>query len=99
MHRLTVFVRTTDTAGHSPLYVEIVRHARQHGLRGATVLPCVAGFGETRILRRRRGLRLAQDRPLMLLFVDTADRIALFRMSLREIAPGSLAVLDVVTTA
>ncbi|MGW1197696.1 DUF190 domain-containing protein [Streptomyces sp. NPDC002536] len=94
-----MFVRTTDTVGHSPLYVEIVRHARQHGLRGATVLPCVAGFGETRTLRRRRGLRLAQDRPLMLLFVDTADRIALFRMSLREIAPGSLAVLDVVTTA
>ncbi|MZE81326.1 DUF190 domain-containing protein [Streptomyces xinghaiensis] len=97
MQRLTIFIRSTDVSGRSPLDSAIIRCARQSGLRGMTVIPCVEGFGRARTVRRPRWFTVVQDHPLMLVAVDTADRIAGFRTALDRIAPGSLVVVDEVT--
>ncbi|MDQ1029485.1 PII-like signaling protein [Streptomyces umbrinus] len=99
LQRLTVFIRSTDSARGTPLYVEIVRRAHRDGLRGATVISCIAGFGRARTLRRPRFFRIVQDCPLMVVIVDSVDRVELFRMSLQELAPDALIVEDTVTSA
>lgn len=97
MQRLTIFIRSTDVSGHSPLDSAIVRCARQSGLRGVTVIRCVEGFGRAGVVRRPRWFTVVQDHPLMLVAVDTAERITGFRTVLDRIAPGSLIVMDEVT--
>jgi PII-like signaling protein len=98
LHRLTVFVSATDQCGHSPRYAEIVRRGRRHGLSGMTVMRGIGGFGHSGDLRQYTPFRLVQDIPLMVVVVDTPERIAAFLPVLAEIAPDNLTILDKVTT-
>ncbi|MDJ1130537.1 DUF190 domain-containing protein [Streptomyces iconiensis] len=97
LHRVTVYVRSTDRSGHVPLYVELVRRARREGVMGASALPCVAGFGRAGVLHGAGRHGVPRDRPVMVLVVDTPERVARFVRVLAQIAPESFAVLDEVT--
>lgn len=97
LHRVTVYLRSTDKAGHVPLYVELVRRARREGVRGASALPCLAGFGRAGVVRGTGRQLVVRARPVVVLVVDTPERVARFVRVLAQIAPDSFAVLDEVT--
>jgi PII-like signaling protein len=75
---LTIFVGETDRHGHQPLYTEIVSRARKAGLAGATVLQGAEGFGAAAHLHRAHAFALSQDLPVVIVIVDSPDRIEAF---------------------
>jgi PII-like signaling protein len=80
-----------------PLYVELVRRARREGVLGATAMSCLAGFGRAGVLRGTGRQPVLRDRPVVVLVIDTPERVARFVRVLAEVAPESFAVLDEVT--
>jgi uncharacterized protein len=93
--RLSVFVGARDSWHHRPLYSEIVHRAHRFGLAGATVLRGVEGFGVTSQIHTTHLLGARDDVPLVVIIVDTEDRIRAFLPRLDEF-DGVCAVLDTV---
>jgi PII-like signaling protein len=92
--RLTVMVGESDRWHHRPLYTEIVHRAHQAGLAGATVLRGVEGFGATSLIHTARLLSLSDDLPVVIIIVDTHDRIEAFLPHLEELVSEGLVMLD-----
>ncbi|HVA60511.1 MAG TPA: DUF190 domain-containing protein [Mycobacteriales bacterium] len=92
--RLTVFLGESDAWHHRPLYVEIVRRAHQAGLAGASVFRGVEGFGVSNHIHTHRILSLSEHLPVVVVIVDTAERIADFLPQLDEVITEGLVVLD-----
>jgi uncharacterized protein len=92
--RLTVIVGESDTVGHRPLYTEIVHRAHTAGLRGASVFRGIEGFGAGSRVHTSRILSLAEDLPVMVVIVDTADRIEAFLPELEEIVVSGLVLVE-----
>jgi uncharacterized protein len=76
--RLTIFVGESLQHHHHPLYTEIVHRAHRADLAGAAVFRGVEGFGSTRTIHTTRILSLAGDLPVMVVIVDTDERIRAF---------------------
>ncbi|WP_214414077.1 DUF190 domain-containing protein [Sphaerisporangium fuscum] len=92
--RLSVFVGESDQWHHRPLYHEIVRRAHAAGLAGASVLRGVEGYGASSRIHTTRILSLSQDLPVVVIVVDTEDRIRAFLPQLDELIGEGLVILD-----
>ena len=92
--RLTIFVGETDQHGHRPLYTEIVERAHEAGLAGATVLRGIEGFGASSHIHTTRILRLSEDLPVVIVIVDTRDRIDAFLPLLDDLITEGLVVRE-----
>jgi len=92
--RLTVIVGESDTVGHRPLYTEIVHRAHEAGLMGASVFRGVEGFGASSRVHTTRILSLAEDLPVSVVIVDTAERIRAFLPQLEEIVTDGLVLVE-----
>ncbi len=92
--RLTMFLGETDLWHHKPLYTEIVHRARRAGLAGVTVLRGVAGFGASSRIHTARLLSLSDDLPLVIIAVDSEQKIREFLPQLDELIKEGLVILD-----
>lgn len=92
--RLTVSVGESRQWQHHPVYVEVVRRARAAGLAGAAVYRGVEGFGASRELHTTRLLSLTEDLPVMVVMVDTAERIDAFLPVLDEVVNHGLITIE-----
>ena len=93
--RLTVHLADGEQVHHRPVYTEIVHLARQAGLAGAGVFRGMEGFGHrSRTIHTTRLLDLAEHLPLLVVIVDTPERIRAFLPQLREVSPHSLVTLE-----
>ncbi len=92
--RLRNIVGSDDFVGHRPLFIHIVHRAHVHGLAGACVFRGVEGFGAAQQIHTTRILSLAEDMPMYVVIVDTADRIAAFLLELDLLVGEGLAMLD-----
>jgi PII-like signaling protein len=100
--RLTIILGESDTVGHRPLYTEIVHRAHESGLIGASVFRGIEGFGTGGRVHTARLLDLAEDLPVSVVIVDTADKIDAFLPQLDAIIGDGLVLLEdvrVVTSA
>jgi hypothetical protein len=61
-----------------PLYEALVKAARVRGMAGATVVRGFMGFGADSLLHTAKILRLSEDLPVIVEFVDTPERMAEF---------------------
>jgi uncharacterized protein len=92
--RLTIFVGESDRHGHTPLATEIVQRAHRAGLAGCTVLRGVEGYGASNHVHTTRILSLSDDLPMVVLIVDTDERIQAFLPDLDELITEGLVILD-----
>jgi uncharacterized protein len=92
--RLTVYVGEEDTWHHRPLYAHVVHLAHQAGLAGASVFRGIEGFGRSDRVHTSRLLSLAEDLPVAVVIVDTADRIERFLPVLDQVVPEGLVVVE-----
>jgi hypothetical protein len=92
--RLTVIVGESDTAGHRPLYTEIVHRAHDAGLIGASVFRGVEGFGASKHIHTTRILNLSEDLPVSVVIVDTSERIQAFLSELEDLATRGLITIE-----
>jgi len=92
--RLTIFVGEGDRWHHKPLYTEIVHRAHQAGLAGASVLRGMEGFGATSRIHTTRILSLADDLPVVVLIIDTDEKVRGFLPQLDELVTEGLVIID-----
>lgn len=92
--RLTIFVGEGDQWHHKPLYTEIVHRAHQAGLAGASVLRGIEGYGASSRIHTNRLLSLSEDLPIVVIIVDTDDRIRGFLPQLDELVNEGLVIID-----
>lgn len=93
-YRLTVFVGEDDQYHHRPLYSEIVHRAHKHGLAGASVFRGIEGFGASTHIHTSRILSLSDDLPLVIVIVDTEEKINGFLPELDDLIDEGLIVVD-----
>ena len=76
---LRIFVGEKDKVDHKPLYEAIVLAAREKGLKGATVVRGIEGFGaRSKVIHTAKILRLSEDLPIVIEIVDTEEIITQF---------------------
>jgi len=92
--RLTIFVGESDQWHHRPLYTEVVHRAHAAGLAGASVMRGVEGFGASSRIHTTRLLSLGQDLPVVIVIVDSAEKIEAFLPELDEMITEGLVILD-----
>lgn len=86
MQQLTVYIQETDHWGRRPLYLHILELVRAGGGAGATVLKGVAGYSaSSRSIHTAGFADLQQRLPLVILIVDTEERIDAFVPQLEEL--------------
>ena len=87
---LRIHISEGDTHQGKPLHEAIVAKCREMGISGATVFPGLEGYGESAEMHKAHLVR--KDRPLVIMIVDTAERLA-------ALAPVVEAMMDTGLTA
>lgn len=72
---LRIFIGEADRVHGRPLYEAILMAAREMGLAGGTVLRGIAGYGASSVVHTSRLLRMSEDLPVVIEFVEGAERI------------------------
>lgn len=92
--RVSIYIGESDRHGRTPLHTEIVQRAREAGLAGATVLHGIEGFGASSVIHTSRLLTMSEDLPVIVVIVDTPDRIDGFMPQLDDLIEGGLVVRE-----
>lgn len=92
--RLTIFVSESHQYHHHPLYTEIVQRARGAGLAGAAVFRGIEGYGATGTIHTHRILSLAADLPVMVVLVDTEERVWAFVDGLEDVVDRGTCLIE-----
>ena len=89
-----IFLGESDRMHGRPAYAVIVEEARRRGIRGATVLRGIMGFGAGSRIHTAAILRLSEDLPIVVELVDEEARIRGFLPWLGEKLGGGLVTLE-----
>ncbi|MEV6900363.1 DUF190 domain-containing protein [Amycolatopsis sp. NPDC051372] len=92
--RMTILIGEDDVWHHAPLHREILERARKAGLAGATVMRGCEGYGLHGMIHTTRVLSMADHMPILVLFIDRADKIRAFLPQLQEVISNGTVVLD-----
>jgi len=92
--RLSIFLGESDQWHHRPVYTEIVHRAHAAGLAGASVLRGIEGYGASSRIHTTRLLSLSEDLPVVIVIVDSHDKIDAFLPELDELITEGLVIMD-----
>jgi hypothetical protein len=91
---LRVFVGEADRYDGVPLYQAIVNMLMREGLRGATVLRGIEGFGASSRMHAAHVLRLSDDLPIVIECIDDKDQIDAILPALDAMIDGGLVTTE-----
>lgn len=85
---LRIHTSEQDKCGDKPFYEAVVLKAREMGMKGATVLRGVIGYGHDSRIHTSKILDLSQDLPLIVEIIDEEERMNAFLPALDELMAG-----------
>ena len=91
---LRVFIGENDNYKGKPLYEQIVIHARELNLAGATVTRGILGFGADSRIHTAKILTLSDDLPIIIEIIDTEENINKLMPFLDETITEGLVTLE-----
>lgn len=92
--RLTIMIGESDQWHHRPLFTEIVHRAHRAGLAGATVLRGIGSFGASSRVHTTRLLSLSEDLPVVIVIIDTDEKVQQFLPELDDLVTEGLVIID-----
>lgn len=92
--RVTIYIGEWDKWRHQSLHTAIVELLRREGCAGATVLKGVEGFGRDSRIHTSSVLRLSQDLPVVVEWVDTPERVDRVLPMVEEMLQGGLITVE-----
>lgn len=98
--RLTIHLTLADHfhenghARHTPLGTELVHRAHKAGMAGATTIHGIEGFGHSHKIHHQPVWGLVDHAPILVMIVDTAERIDAFIAANRELFRECLATVS-----
>ena len=92
--RVRIYLGEKDKHGKRPLYREILELLRREGAAGATVQRGISGFGATSRIHGDHLLRLSQDLPVIVEFVDDRETVDRVLPLIAERIDGGLVTCD-----
>lgn len=97
--QLSILVRAGDCYGDRPLYHEIIDLARCAGLRGATVLRGLQGFGAAANLRPPGLAAHSGNEPVLIEITDDTAKVEAFLPAVGQLVSSGLIITKGVTSA
>ena len=97
--RLSIYLGNADIVHHKALSGEILHSAHRAGLRGATTLQGIEGYGHSHKIHETPKWGLRDRTPVTVYIIDTPDRIRAFLPQLDAFAGTCLIVCDAVQVA
>lgn len=94
--RLSIYIGESDQWHHKPLYTEIVHRAHAAAMAGASVFRGFEGFGASNHLHTTRMLSLSEDLPLVVVIIDTEEKIRGFLPQVEDLVTNGLITLETV---
>ncbi|MDH5526793.1 MAG: DUF190 domain-containing protein [Nitrospirota bacterium] len=94
MMRMRVYLKESDHHGGKPLYLALLSMLRDEGVRGATAVRGIAGYGAHSELHTDRILRLTQDLPVVVEAVDEAARIERARARVEALLESGMITVE-----
>jgi CBS-domain-containing membrane protein/PII-like signaling protein len=85
-----IFLNESDRWHGGPLSVAILELLQREGIAGATALRGIAGYGAHGQIHTATLVELASDLPIVVTFVDRADRVARVLPEVAVLAPHAL---------
>jgi len=73
--RLRIYIGESDRYRGKPLYMYLLELFRKRGLKGATAIRGIAGYGSHSMIHTTGVLRLSEDLPVIVEAVDEEDAI------------------------
>ncbi len=98
MKRVMIFVTETDRYQHGNLSAALLERLKKEGCAGATVLKGSAGFGTNKQIHTTRILDLAISLPDIVMFLETAEKVAQVLPIVEEMIEEGLIAIDDVET-
>jgi uncharacterized protein len=95
--RVRVYIGESDHHRGRPLYQAMVLEARKAGLAGATVYRGIEGYGESSQVKQANLLDLSDDLPIVVEFVEHADKVAAVLPRLQAMIEGGLITTEEVS--
>ena len=91
-----IYIGESDKWGHKPLYMAIIEMLKHEDCAGATVTRGLAGFGAASRIHAASIMRLSEDLPIVIDWVDLAERVERVMPKLVEmVAEGMITVQEV----
>ncbi len=87
-----MYINEADKWNHQPLHLEVLRRLHKEGLAGGTVLRAVAGFTGHGNVETTSLVDAGGKLPLVIEFIDTADKVDRVMPLLKKMAGHRLIV-------
>src|SRR5437868_9776891 len=91
---MRIAISGADRYHGRPLYHAIVELLRERGFAGATVLPCIMGFGARRVLYSELNEITSLGLPVIVEAVESEERIARVLPELDRMISGGVITLE-----
>jgi CBS-domain-containing membrane protein/PII-like signaling protein len=97
--RVRIYTGETNQWERKPLFLAVLEFLRAEGAAGATVIRGVAGFGANSRIHTATILRLSEDLPMVIDWVDAPERVDRLLPRICEMAAGGLVTVEDIQVA
>lgn len=94
IQRVCIYLSEHDRFGNQPLYLEVLEVLQREGATGATALRGLAGFGPGYRTRTTGYIDLREHPPVVIEWIDRAERIEQLLAQLDDMLPDALITLE-----
>ncbi len=95
---MRIYLGESDKYHGKPAYMYLIELFRKEGLKGATVMRGIAGFGSKSIIHFPSILRLSEDLPIIIEVVDEESKINNILEKVKEVVREGLITIEKLDT-